>query len=199
VSCEITPNHLFLTSEKAAEIGSWTKIDPPIRSKEHVEAAWKALNDGTIDMVATDHSPYSHEEKDVSTQEKGIFGVGSGTPGLETMIPLLLDAVNKKRISLKKLVEITSSNPSMRFGMYPRKGTISLNSDADLILVNMKEEYTLKNENLLTKQKISAFNGWKLKGKINQTIVRGEVIFENGEFLVKRGNGSFITPKYPLT
>jgi len=194
VSCEITPHHLFLTSKKAAEIGSWAKSDPPIRSEEHVEAAWKALDDGTIDMVATDHSPYSHEEKDVSTQEKGIFGVGSGTPGLETMIPLLLDAVNKKKVTLKRLVEVTSSNPALRFGLYPRKGSISLNSDADLIFVDMNKEYSIKNEDLYTKQKISIFEGWKLRGKIERTMIRGKVIFENGDFLVEKGNGFFITP-----
>ncbi len=196
VSCEITPHHLFLTSEEAAEIGSWAKSDPPIRSKEHVEAAWKALNDGTIDMVATDHSPYSCEEKDVSSSEKGIFGVGSGTPGLETMIPLMLDAVNKRKLSLNRFTEVTSLNQAKRFGIHPRKGTISLNSDADLIIVDMKEEYVVKNKNLYTKQKVTIFDEWNLKGKIKQTIVRGNEIFKNGEFLAKRGYGSFIKPYY---
>ena len=194
VTCEITPHHLFLTSENAKEIGSWAKSDPPIRSKEHMEAAWIALNDGTIDIIASDHSPYSHDEKDMKDKENGIFAVGSGTPGLETMIPLLLDAVNKRKLSLQRFVEVTSSAPAKRFSIYPRKGTISLNADADLIIIDMKKEYTLKNEDMLTKQKITIFDGWKLQGRIEQTIIRGEVVYKKGYFLTQKGSGTFITP-----
>ena len=196
VSCEITPHHLFLTSVDAAKIGSWAKTDPPIRSKDHLEAAWRALNDGTIDMIASDHSPYTFKEKDVSTKDKGIFGVGSGTPGLETMIPLLLDAVNRRKLSLVRFVEVTSLNPAKRFGLNPRKGIISMNSDADLIIVDMNREYSVKNENMFSKQKITIFDGWKLKGKIERTIIRGKTIFENGEFRAKEGTGAFITPQH---
>lgn len=194
VSCEVTPHHLFLTSEDAKKIGSWAKSDPPIRSKEHMKAAWIALNEGTIDIIASDHSPYSFDEKDVSKKENGIFGVGSGTPGLETMIPLLLDAVNKRRLSLKRYVEVTSTNPAKRFGIFPRKGSISLNADADLLIVDMKREYTVKNEKMYTKQKITVFDGWKLQGKIEKTIIRGEISYEDGQFLSEKGNGNFITP-----
>ncbi|MCG3220606.1 MAG: dihydroorotase [Candidatus Heimdallarchaeota archaeon] len=196
VTCEMTPHHLFLTSEEAEKIGSWAKSDPPIRSKEHVKAAWIALNDGTIDIIASDHSPYSYDEKDMSNKENGIFGIGSGTPGLETMIPLLLDAVNKKKLSLQRYVELTSSNPAKRFGIYPKKGTISLNSDADLIIVDMEKEYALKNENMFTKQKITIFDGWKLQGKIEKTISRGEIVYEEGQFLTEKGKGVFISPNY---
>ncbi|MCG3226069.1 MAG: dihydroorotase [Candidatus Heimdallarchaeota archaeon] len=196
ITCEVTPHHLFLTSDDAEKIGVWAKSDPPIRSKEHVEAAWKALNDGTIDIIASDHSPYSYEEKDISNKKNGIFGVGSGTPGLETMIPLLLDAVNKKKFSLQRYVEVTSSNPAKRFGIFPKKGTISLNSDADFIIIDMKKEHTLKNENMFTKQKITIFDGWKLHGKIEKTIIRGEIVYEEGQFFTERGNGVFISPNY---
>ncbi len=194
VTCEITPHHLFLTSKEATEIGSWAKIDPPIRSKDHREAAWIALNDGTIDIVASDHSPYSHEEKEVKDEEKGIFSVGSGTPGLETMLPLLLNAVNRKKLSLAKYVEVTSSNPAKRFGIYPRKGTISLGSDADLIIVDMKNEYALKNENMFTKQKITIFDGWKLQGRIEKTIIGGRIVYDEGQFLTEKGSGIFVSP-----
>ena len=195
VSCEITPHHLFLTSDEAAKIGSWAKVDPPIRSKEHQVAAWDALRDGTIDMVASDHSPYNHEEKDVNDKENGIFGAGSGTPGIETMLPLLLNAVNGQILSLQRFVEVTSSTPAKRFGIYPRKGQISLNSDADLLIIDMAKEYTLKNENMFTKQKITIFDGWKLKGKIERTIVRGIEVYENDQFLTDFGIGDFVQPQ----
>lgn len=195
ITCEITPHHLFFTCEDGKRIGSWAKVDPPLRSKEDVAAAWDALNDGTIDMIASDHSPYGHDEKDMGRGDTNIFKCGSGTPGVETILPVMLDAVNKKITTLKRLVQVTSTTPAKRFNMYPRKGAISINADADLVIVNMKKEYVLKNENMFTKPKITIFNGMKVKGAIEKTIVRGNVVYDNGEFHVEKGYGKFITPK----
>jgi allantoinase len=194
VTCEITPHHLFLTSEDGEKLGSWAKVDPPLRSRDHVVAAWHALNDGTIDMIASDHSPYSDEEKDVNQKNVNYFEVGSGTTGLETLLPLMLDAVNKKKTSLQRLVESTSTTPAKRFGLYPRKGTITLGADADLVIIDMNKEYILKNENLFTKPKVTIFNGRKLRGKIEKTLVRGNVVYDSGDFHVDKGYGEFITP-----
>ena len=113
---------------------------------------------------------------------------------METMIPLMIDSVNKKKIPLQKLVDVISTNPAKRFGLYPQKGNIALNGDADLIIIDMDKEYILKNEDMFTKQKITIFEGWKLKGKIEKTIVRGDIVFDKGHFLVKKGFGNFITP-----
>ncbi len=194
VTCEITPHHLFLTSDDGEKIGSWAKVDPPLRSKEHVVAAWEALNDGTIDMIATDHSPYSHEEKNISIKDNNIFECGSGTLGLETMLPVMLNAVNKNKITLKRMVEVISTNPAKRFGIYPRKGTIAMNTDADLVIVDMQKEYVLKNENMFTKPQMTVFDGIKIKGAIEKTIVRGEIVFDNRDFLVEKGYGEFLSP-----
>lgn len=194
VTCEITPHHLFLTSDDGEKIGSWAKVDPPLRSREHVIAAWQALNDGTIDMIASDHSPYSDHEKDISQRENNFFEVGSGTTGLETILPLMLDSVNKKKTSLQRLVESTSTTPAKRFGIYPRKGTIALGADADLVIVDMQKKYTLISENMFTKPKITVFDGMKLKGAIEKTLVRGNVVYDSGEFHVEKGYGEFITP-----
>lgn len=194
VTCEITPHHLFLTSEDGEKIGPWAKVDPPLRSNKHVIAAWKALNDGTIDMIASDHSPYSDEEKDMSLKENNYFECGSGMTGLEIILPLMLDAVNKKRTTLKRVVETTSKIPAKRFGIYPRKGTISLNSDADLVIIDMQKDYTLKSENMFTKPKITVFDGKNLRGAIEKTLVRGNLVFDRGDFYVEKGYGEFITP-----
>ncbi|MFX1284046.1 MAG: dihydroorotase family protein [Promethearchaeota archaeon] len=194
ISCEITPHHLFLTSEDGEKIGPWAKVDPPLRSRDHVIAAWRALNDGTIDMIASDHSPYSDDEKDVNQKNNNYFEVGSGTTGLQTLLPLMLDAVNKKKTTLRRLVESTSTTPAKRFGIYPRKGTITLGADADLVIINMQKEYTLKSENLFTKPKITIFEGMKLKGSIEKTFVRGNLVYDTGTFHVEQGNGEFITP-----
>ncbi len=196
VTCEITPHHLFLTSEDGEKIGSWAKVDPPLRSRSHVVAAWEALNDGTIDMIASDHSPYSDDEKDLSQKSDNFFEVGSGTTGLETILPLMLDAVNRKKTTLERLIESTSTTPAKRFGLYPRKGTIALGADADLVIIDMQKEYKLKSENLFTKPKITVFDGMKLKGVIEKTLVRGNIVYDNdtGDFHVKKGYGEFITP-----
>jgi dihydropyrimidinase/allantoinase len=194
VTCEITPHHLFLSSEEGEKIGSWAKIDPPLRSKDHVIAAWEALNNGTIDMIASDHSPYSYEEKDVKSKNGNFFEVGSGTTGIETIIPIILDAVNKCRTSLQRLVETTSTTPARRFGLFPKKGTISINSDADIVIINMNKDYILRNEDLYTKPKISVFDGMKLQGKVEKTLVRGEVVFDSRDFPCKEGYGEFQVP-----
>ncbi|MHA1123935.1 MAG: amidohydrolase family protein [Candidatus Heimdallarchaeota archaeon] len=110
------------------------------------------------------------------------------------MLPVMLDAVNKKRLSLNRLVEAISITPAKRFGLYPRKGVIKIGADADLVIIDMQKEYTLKNENMITKSKITVFDGMKIQGKIEQTIVRGKVVYDGGKFPVKKGYGEFITP-----
>ncbi len=145
-------------------------------------------------MIASDHSPYSDDEKDVSLKDDNFFECGSGMTGLETILPLMLDAVNQNKTTLLRLVESTSTVPAKRFGVYPRKGTIAIGADADLVIVDMHKEYILKNENLFTKPKISVFNGKKLKGAIEKTLVRGKVVYDGGEFHVEKGYGEFVTP-----
>jgi dihydropyrimidinase/allantoinase len=188
VTCEVTPHHLFLTSKDGARIGPWAKVDPPLRSEEHVAAAWRALHDGTIDMVASDHSPYEYYEK----QSETIFECGSGTPGVETLLPVLLDAVNKNRITLKKLVEVTARNPARRFGLH-QKGIIAVDADADLVMVDMKKKYTIRNENMFTKPGITVFDGMEVQGAVEKTLVRGAVVYDNGEFCMEKGYGEFLT------
>lgn len=194
VSCEVTPHHLFLTSEDGEKIGPWAKVDPPLRSRKHVAAAWDALNKGTIDMFASDHSPYAHEEKDFHRHNENIFECGSGMPGIETMLPLMIDAVNRGKITLKRMIEVTSTTPAQRFDIYPQKGVITLNADADLVIIDMRKKYTLKNEDMFTKPKLTVFDGKKLQGKIEATIVRGNVVYQHGEFLTREGHGKFVTP-----
>ncbi len=191
ISCEITPHHLFLTAEDGEDIGSWAKVDPPLRGKDHVFKAWQALNDGTIDMIASDHSPYSDEEKQLGTNNS-YFEIGSGTTGIETSFPLMLDAYNNNRLPLNTLVSVISTNPAKRFGLYPQKGIIALNSDADLVIIDLKKKYILQNEDLFTKPKVSIFHGREFKGKIEKTLVRGRVVFDKGNFDANEGSGKFL-------
>ncbi|MBU6997872.1 MAG: dihydroorotase [Theionarchaea archaeon] len=190
VTCEITPHHLFLTSNDGEKIGPWAKVDPPLRSPDHVRAAWNALRTGTIDMVASDHSPYAHHEK----SSDNIFQCASGTPGIQTMLPLLIDAYTHRRLTLVQLANLTSTNPAKRFNLYPKKGVIAPGSDADLVLVNPRSQYTLTNQSIISKPALTIFNGRTLTGAIQTTILRGSIIYDNGAFTQKEGYGEFVAP-----
>ncbi len=175
ISCDVTPHHLFLTSDELKKQGNFAKMNPALRSKEDVNALWKAINDGTVDCIATDHAPHTKEEK-----EADYWEAPSGVPGLETMLPLLLDAVNKGRMTLQQLARLTSENPARLFGI-KNKGRIAIGADADLVIVDMNKEEKVKNEELFTKCKWSPFNGWKLKGRPVTTIVKGNIVYDDGE------------------
>ena len=169
VSCEATPNHLFLDSSDYAELGNLIKCNPSIKSPADRKALWSGLKSGAIDMAATDHAPHSMQEKG-----KGYWDCPSGIPGVETMLPMLLDAVNRKEITLARVVRAASENPAMIF-RWDSKGFIREGFDADLAIVDMKRAHTVENAALFTKAGYSPFNGRKLKGFVEKTIVGGNV------------------------
>jgi dihydroorotase-like cyclic amidohydrolase len=100
--------------------------------------------------------------------------------------------VNKNRITLKKLVEVTARNPARRFGLH-QKGIIAVDADADLVMVDMKKKYTIRNENMFTKPGITVFDGMEVQGAVEKTLVRGAVVYDNGEFCMEKGYGEFLT------
>ena len=173
-SCDVTPHHLFLTSEQLKKQGNLAKMNPALKSAEDVEALWDGMNSGFVDCIATDHASHTMAEKSTD-----YWQAPSGVPGLETMLPLLLDAVNKKRISLHQMARLTSENPAKIFKV-KNKGKLEEGYDADLVIVDMNKEKEVKNEELFTKCKWSPFNGWKLKGWPVMTIINGNVTFEDG-------------------
>ncbi|MAG15946.1 dihydroorotase [Candidatus Woesearchaeota archaeon] len=181
ISCDVTPHHLFLTYEELKTQRNFAKMNPALRNKEDVEALWKAIDEGIVDCIATDHAGHTKDEK-----EADYWEAPSGVPGLETMLPLLLDAVNKGRITLEKVTELTSINPAKIFGV-KNKGKIEKGYDADLVIVDMNMEKEIKNEELFTKCGWSPFNGWKLKGWPVTTIVNGNIVFDDGE--ISEANG----------
>jgi dihydroorotase len=177
ISCEVTPHHLFLTAAAMRKLGNFAKMNPPLRSKSDVEALWKGISRGVVDIIATDHAPHTIEEKEVD-----YWKAPSGVPGVETMLPLLLNAVNNNILSLQQLVKLTSENPAERFGI-KNKGKIIARADADLVIVDMKKEKTIKNSEIVSKCAWTPFDGWKVKGRVIATIANGEIIYRSGEFI----------------
>ncbi|MBI2338649.1 amidohydrolase family protein [Candidatus Daviesbacteria bacterium] len=163
VSCEVTCHHLFLTEDDALRLGPFGQMRPPLRSKHDQQALWQGITDGTIDMVASDHAPHTKEEK---LGEK----VPNGVPGLETTLPLLLTAVNDGRLTMDRLIELTSTNPRKVFKIPEQENTY--------IEVDLEESYEIKNENLQTKCGWSPFAGMKVTGKVKKVVLRGNIAYD---------------------
>lgn len=181
VTAEACPHHLFLTEEHTEEMGNFAKINPSLKSKWNAKALWKHLREGTIDVIATDHAPHTVEEKKLS-----YYDAPSGVPGCQTMLPLLLDAVNRQELSLEKLVQLCCSNPAKIFGIKERSN-IAEGNFADLCLVDLNAEQEILNENQHSKCAWTPFHGWKVKGKVLKTFVNGNMVFDEGNFLEARG------------
>lgn len=198
VTAEAAVNHLMLTSEAMKKMGSYAKINPPLRSREDVEELWKGLNTGTIDIITSDHAPYVQKEKDQGSDN--IWNAFAGSPQIETMLPLLLTKVNEGKMTLNKLVKVTSESVAKIFGLYPKKGTISVGSDADFVIVNMSGQKKIDRERMYTKARtIALYDGWSVKGLPVLTVVRGRIVMNSGEFTGKPGYGAFIRPLKSLS
>ncbi|MBS7620193.1 dihydroorotase family protein [Candidatus Bathyarchaeota archaeon] len=192
VTGETSPNYLLLTSDAMLKLGPYAKIDPPLRSVDDQLSLWEALRSGGIDVLASDHAPYTREEKDLGW--KDIFEAPSGSVAIETSLPLMLDSVNRGLITLDRVVEVFSVNPAKILGLYPKKGALAVGSDADFVIVDMKRPFTILGERLHSKQKHTPFEGWRGEGAPLYTILRGCIVMEAGEAVGKPGYGEFQKP-----
>ncbi|MDG7007840.1 MAG: allantoinase AllB [Nitrososphaerota archaeon] len=190
ITAETCPHYLLLDGNEIRKLGPLLKMNPPVRSPEHAKALWDGLKSGTLDMIATDHSPHAREEK----FKPNIWEAIAGWPGVETMLPLILNEVSRGRLSLGEVVKYMSEGPSKVWGMYPQKGTIEVGMDGDLTIVNMDEEMTIKAERLHSKSKLTPFDGAKIKGIPSYTIVGGRVVMEKGQVMEDVQRGKFVTP-----
>lgn len=191
---ETCPHYLYLTDEALSEFGTYAKCNPALRDKDRVDKMWYYIKDGTIDAIGSDHAPYTVEEKE--RKKEDIFVAPSGFPGIETSMPLMFTAVKENIISINRAVELLSTNPSKIFGLYPRKGAICPGADADLVLIDLNEKYTIHASEMFTKARDVAkvFEGKCVYGRIKKTLLRGKVIFDTGKILAKPGYGQWVVP-----
>ncbi len=164
ISCEVSCHHLFLTSVDGKKLGPYGMMRPPLASAEDQQALWNNMD--VIDMIASDHAPHTKDEKSKIPTPNGV-------PGLETSLPLLLTAVNEGKLTIERLIELTSKNPRRIFNIPEQKETF--------VEVDMTIPYTLTSRTLYTKCHWTPFEGRKVVGKIKKVVLRGKVVFENGQ------------------
>jgi len=167
-TCEVTPQHLTLAGEDAyPRLGSYAQMNPPIRSATHREGLWYWLNQGVPDVLGSDHAPHTREEK-----AKPYPASPSGMPGVQTLVPLLLNHVAEGRLTLQRFIDLTSAGPQRVFGLV-RKGRIAVGYDADFTIVDLARRWIVGREWLASRCGWSPFEGTELTGKAIGTIIRG--------------------------
>ncbi|MGK7878170.1 MAG: dihydroorotase [Xenococcaceae cyanobacterium] len=175
VTAEVTPQHLLLNTSTYEKIGTLAQMNPPLRSPENNQVLWRALLDGVIDFIATDHAPHTLEEKG-----KGYPNTPSGMPGVETSVPLMLTQAMEGRCTIAQVSHWMSTAAAKAYGI-PNKGAIAPGCDADLVLVDLDTYRPVLREELQTKCGWSPFEGWNLTGWPVITIVGGQIAYERGK------------------
>jgi dihydroorotase (multifunctional complex type) len=187
VTCEVTPHHLLLTKDAYNHLGTFAVTMPPLRSKENVEALWKGISEGTVDAVGSDHAPHTLSEKEA----RSIWDVKVGVPGLETILPLILTAIHKDRLTLARAVQLLAEKPAEVFHLTDR-GSLEQGKNADLVVVDFNLKFKIDASEFQSKAKFSPFNGWEVQGKPVKTFINGALAMDEGEIVSKPGSGVVI-------
>ena len=202
---ETCPQYLFLSYEdyeRPGFEGAGYVMSPPLREKWNQEALWKGLAKNDLQVVSTDHCPFCMNEPPQKQAGKDDFSkIPNGAPGIETRLMLVWDGgVRTGKIDMHRFVEIVSTNPAKMFGLWPRKGTIAVGSDGDLVLFDPEKETTLSAKGLHMKVDYNPYEGRKVKGGAAMVLSRGEVIVDHGQFKGRKGRGQFVKrqPGRPL-
>lgn len=176
--------------EKDFEGAKWV-MSPPLREKKDQATLWAGINQGLVNVVATDHCPFKWEQKLMGKND--FSKIPNGHPAIENRMELLYsEGVHKGRISLNKYVEVACTNPAKIFGLFPRKGTIAPGSDADIVLFDPDEKHTLSASTHHMNVDYSGYEGWQVTGKVKTVLLRGKIAIEKGECLVEKGYGKFM-------
>jgi dihydropyrimidinase len=192
VFVETRPMYLHLTQDVYQRPDAGLYLGgPPLREKWDQDVLWQGIAKGTVHTIGTDHTGYSKTAKLDPTQT--MVNKRMGLSNLQEYLPMLFsEGVVKGRITLERFVGVTSTNAAKLFGMYPRKGTIQVGSDADIVIWDPAMKKTIRDQDVLSNAKYSTYAGWEITGFPKTTIRRGEIVYDNGKILAKPGSGKFI-------
>ena len=193
VTAETCPHYLLLDERELARRGGEAKINPPLRPAAEVEALWRRLAAGEIDLVSSDHVGWLAERK----RGVDIFDLASGAPGLELILPLLHDALTARGLAPALLHRLLSEAPARRLGLWPRKGSLLPGADADLVILDPAEAWVVDPAALVTPAGWSPYAGRALRGRVRQVLARGEEVFAGGAVVSQPGRGGLVTPARP--
>lgn len=199
---ETCPHYLFLTLEEydrpdfdAAKF----VMTPPLRTHSHQNALWKGLRTNDIQVISTDHCPFCFHERTLGLKYSKQLGredfskIPNGAPGVETRLPLVYDGgVRAGRISLHRMVELTATAPAKLFGLFPRKGTIAVGSDADLVLFDPNERWSIRAAEHHSRVEFSLYEGRPITGRVKKVLLRGNIIVDGSRWVGREGMGQFI-------
>ncbi len=180
VYAETCPHYLFLNEDDLEKYGPFAKCNPPLRPQELVDRLWDYVNDGTVDYIGSDHSPFLLEEKTRGLSD--IFAAVSGFPGVDLRLPLMLGAVKAGKLTLQKAIELVCENPAKKFRIFPQKGTIRVGADADLVVFDPEGTMVVdKAKNYSHARDIAVpYDGREISCRLDLVILRGRILMENG-------------------
>ena len=176
--------------EQDFEGAKWV-MSPPLREKKDQATLWAGINQGLVNVVATDHCPFMWEQKLMGKDD--FSKIPNGHPAIENRMELLFsEGVNKGKITLNKYVEVASTNAAKIFGMFPKKGTIAVGSDADIVLFDPNEKHTLSVSTHHMNVDYSGYEGWEVTGKVKTVLLRGKIAIDNNKCEIEKGYGQFV-------
>jgi len=187
---ETCPQYLTLLESEVLEHAAFRKFTPPARAGDRgdLERMWRAVAEGLIDYIATDHAPSTPEQKRAGS----IWDVHFGLPGIDTTLSVLLDGAHAGRLTYERVTDLYSRRPAQVYGLYPRKGALDVGADADIVVIDPSEEWTVRNEDIRSRAGWSPLAGRTLTGRAARTYVRGRLVAEGHEVVASPGNGRFV-------
>jgi dihydropyrimidinase len=194
VIAETCPHYLVLTKFDHDKVGHLGKVNPPLRDEWNQQQLWEGVRNGAVTCVGSDHSTITPKADKV---QKDIWSAVPGFPGAGMLLPIMLsEGYHKGRISLEKIAAVLSYNNAVVWGLYPRKGVIRVGSDADFAIVDLDQKRVVTPEYMQSFADWGLYDGWELTGWPTMTIVRGQVVVENGRIVGSEGYGQYL-PRYP--
>jgi len=195
LSSEVTPHNLWLAEDELLRQGPVAKVVPPLRPQSDVEAVRAALREDIVQMVATDHAPHTPEEKKAGIDD--ITKAPGGFPGVQTFLPVMLRLVGDGVLSYQDLVRVSSEAPARRFGLFPRKGNLEVGADADIVVVDPRRPFTVRNADQLSKAGMTPFDGMEAPATPAMVFLRGVKIAQDGKLTdAASKRGTFLRPSF---